>query len=80
MTRERETGDLASSRRTGANTWDELFELLRAVDLPGDHIAERPLNVPAHPAGVFHDEEAPPDGRMAEDALLGAEGQMRPRS
>lgn len=58
VTRDEATGDVVLSTRPGARAWGEFFELLRAVDVPDDFMAERPLNVVPPTRGVF-DDEAP---------------------
>jgi antitoxin VapB len=56
------TGDVVLSTRPatrhGARAWREFFELLHAVDVPDDFMAERPLNLMPPERGVF-DDEAP---------------------
>jgi hypothetical protein len=39
----------------GAKAWGEFFELLHAVEVPADFMAERPLNVLPPERGVFDD-------------------------
>lgn len=58
VTRDDATGDVILSTRPGAKAWSEFFELLRAVDVPDDFMAERPLNVVPPERGLF-DDEAP---------------------
>ena len=45
VTRDDATGDVVLSIRPGARAWGEFFELVRAIDVPADFMAERPLNV-----------------------------------
>ena len=59
VTRDDATGDVVLSTRPGAKAWREFFELLRAVDVPNDFMAERPLNVLPLARGLFDDDEAP---------------------
>lgn len=58
ITRDAATGDVVLSTRPGARAWGELFELLRAVKVPTDFMAERPLNVVPPKRGLF-DDDAP---------------------
>lgn len=59
VTRDDATGDVVLSKRPGAKTWNEFFELLHAVNVPVDFMAERPLNVLPQARGIFEDEIAP---------------------
>lgn len=52
------TGDVVLSTRPGGKAWGEFFELLHAVEVPSDFMAERPLNVAPPERGVF-DDDAP---------------------
>ncbi|MHB1273894.1 MAG: antitoxin [Rhodanobacter sp.] len=56
ITRDDATGDVVLSTRPGAKVWGEFFELLRAVDVPDDFMAVRPLNVVPPEHGLFDDE------------------------
>lgn len=56
VTRDDATGDVVLSNRPGAKTWSDFFELLHSVEVPGDFMAERPLNVLPPERGVFDDE------------------------
>ena len=58
VSRDDATGDVVLSTRPGARAWREFFELLHAVDVPDDFMAERPLNLMPLKRGVF-DDEAP---------------------
>ena len=58
VSRDDATGDVVLSNRPGARAWREFFELLHAVDVPDDFMAERPLNLVPPKRGVF-DDEAP---------------------
>ena len=58
VTRDDATGDVVLSIRPGTKAWGEFFALLRAVDVPDDFMAERPLNVVPPERGLF-DDEAP---------------------
>lgn len=56
VTRDDATGDVVLSNRPGARAWNEFFQLLHAVDVPTDFMAERPLNVVPPERGIFDDE------------------------
>ena len=56
VTRDDATGDVVLSKRPGAKTWGAFFELLHAVDVPAEFMAERPLNVEPQTRGIFDDE------------------------
>lgn len=56
VTRDDATGDVILSTRPGAKTWGEFFELLRAVDVPTDFMAERPMNVVSPERNLFDEE------------------------
>lgn len=62
VSRDDATGDVVLSNRPGAKTWGAFFELLHAVDVPADFMAERPLNALSSRPGVFDDEAGPPAG------------------
>ncbi len=51
------TGDVILSQRPKAKTWDELFAILDELGpMPDDFMADRPMNGPIDPRGVFDDE------------------------
>ncbi len=58
LTRDDRTGDVILSQRPPkpVKTWDELFALFDAADVPPDFMDERPMNVPFDPRGIFDDE------------------------
>jgi antitoxin VapB len=56
VTRDDATGDVVLSNRPGAKVWHEFFELLHAIDVPADFMAERPMNVLRQEQGLFDDE------------------------
>lgn len=56
VSRDDATGDVVLSTRPGARAWREFFELLHAVDVPDDFMAERPLNLVPLKRGVFDDD------------------------
>ena len=58
VSRDEATGDVILSTRPGARAWGELFELLRAVDVPDDFLVERPMNTVPPERGLF-DDDAP---------------------
>ena len=59
VTRDDVTGDVVLSNRPGAKSWGAFFELLHAVDVPDDFMADRPMNVVPPDHGVFDDEIVP---------------------
>ncbi|PRC90767.1 antitoxin [Solimicrobium silvestre] len=61
ITRDDATGDVVLSTRPGAKTWSEFFELLHAINVPVDFMADRPLNVLPQTGGIFDDEIASHD-------------------
>ncbi len=66
VSRDDATGDVVLSKRPGAKTWNEFFELLHVIDVPADFMAERPMNVLPQDRGLFDDELSPHDktGRL----------------
>lgn len=56
ITRDDATGDVVLSNRPGAKTWGDFFELLRAIDVPADFMADRPMNAPPAERGLFDDD------------------------
>lgn len=58
LTRDDATGDVVLSSRPGAKAWSDFFELIHAVPMPDDFMAERPLNVLPTERGIF-DEDPP---------------------
>lgn len=58
ISRDETTGDVVLSTRPGAKAWGDLFELLRAVDVPEDFLAERPMNVMPQERGLFDDHDS----------------------
>ena len=59
VTRDDVTGDVVLSNHPGAKSWGAFFELLHAVDVPDDFMADRPMNVVPPDHGVFDDEIVP---------------------
>lgn len=56
VTRDDATGDVVISKRPGAKTWNDFFELLHSVNVPPDFMADRPLNVLLTECGMFDNE------------------------
>lgn len=56
VTRDDMTSDVVLSKRPGAKAWSDFFALLHSIDVPGDFMAERPLNVAPKVRGVFDDD------------------------
>lgn len=63
LRRDKTTGDVILSDSSQAvqpqkaKTWDELFAIMDAAGpVPDDFMADRPMNGPADPRGVFDDE------------------------
>ena len=54
-TRDEETGDVVLSTRPGTRAWAEFFALMRTIDVPGDFMAERPMNAPPPERDPFED-------------------------
>ena len=59
VTRDDATGDVVISKRPGAKTWNDFFDLLHSVEVPADFMADRPLNVLLTERGIF-DDDIPP--------------------
>lgn len=55
ITRDEATGDVVLSTHPGAKVWNEFFDLVRAIDIPADFMAERPMNQPPPARGIFDD-------------------------
>ena len=56
VTRDDMTGDVILSKRPGAKTWNDFFELLNATTVPTEFMTERPMNVlPSSDQGIFDD-------------------------
>jgi antitoxin VapB len=56
VSRDTLTGDVVLSRRPGAHSWGEFFDLVKSLDLPSTWLKNRPLNAVRPVAGVFDDE------------------------
>lgn len=59
VSRDSATGDVVISTRPGAKAWGDFFDLLRAIDVPDDFMAERPMNANPPARGPFDDDEPP---------------------
>ena len=44
--RETESSTQSNADHSGAQTWHDFFELMKSIDVPGDFMSERPMNVP----------------------------------
>lgn len=55
ISRDEATGDVVLSTHPGAKVWNEFFDLVRAIDIPDDFMAERPMNQPPQARGIFDD-------------------------
>ncbi len=55
ITRDEATGGVLLSSRPSTKTWDDFFEFVQFIDVPGDFMAGRPLNVRPKEQGVFDD-------------------------
>ena len=62
-TRDPLTGDVILSRHPGQRAWSEFFDLVHSIVDNDAYMAERPMNVPVHAAGVFDDELLAPARR-----------------
>jgi antitoxin VapB len=56
-TRDEQTGDVVLSTRPGARTWADFFALMRAIDVPDEFMADRPLNALPQERELFKVEE-----------------------
>ena len=65
VTRDDATGDVILSSRPGAKIWAAFFDLIHALDVPDDFMADRPMNVPPQTKGVFDDAAAPDEDGSA---------------
>lgn len=55
-TRDDATGDVLLSSRPRIAAWEDFFREMEGVAVPEDFMAERPMNRPADPRGVFDDD------------------------
>jgi antitoxin VapB len=44
------------SDRLAANIWHGLFEMMRAIEVPGEFMADRPMNLPPQERKLFSEE------------------------
>jgi antitoxin VapB len=56
-TRDEATGDVVLSSRPGARAWRDFFTFMRAVEVPADFMAERPMNAPPEDKDLFGEAE-----------------------
>ena len=56
-TRDEITGDVLLSNRPGAKAWASFFETIRAIDVPSEFMADRPLNLPPVDRELFKQDE-----------------------
>ena len=57
VTRDEVTGDVVLSNRPGAKAWRDFFEMMRAIDVPGEFMADRPMNLPPEERRLFAEEK-----------------------
>jgi len=55
-TRDEMTGDVVLSHRPGAKVWNEFFEMLNAMDIPPEYMADRPMNRIPQERDLFSEE------------------------
>ena len=53
VTRDEVTGDVVLSDRPGAKAWRDFFELMRSINVPGEFMADRPMNQPPRERRLF---------------------------
>ena len=58
ITRDETTGDVVLSTHPGAKVWHEFFDLTRAIDVPAEFMAERPMNRLPQAHAIFDDANA----------------------
>ena len=56
VTRDEITGDVILSHRPGAKAWRDFFEMMHAIDVPDDFMADRPMNQPPRERDLFAEE------------------------
>jgi len=56
-TRNEVTGDVVLSDRPGASAWQDFFEMMHAIDVPEEFMADRPMNRPPQERTLFAEEE-----------------------
>lgn len=57
VTRDEKTGDVVLSKRPGARTWADFFELMSTIDVPDDFMSERPMNRLPQKRRIFEADE-----------------------
>ena len=57
VTRDEITGDVVLSNRPGTKVWRDFFEMLHAIDVPDEFMADRPMNLPPRERNLFAEEE-----------------------
>jgi len=55
-TRDDVTGDVVLSDRPGGKVWQDFFEMMRSIDVPGEFMKDRPMNVPPRDRKLFDKE------------------------
>ena len=55
-TRDEITGDVVLSGQPGVQAWRDFFEMMRALDVPDEFMAERPMNVLPQDRQLFAEE------------------------
>jgi antitoxin VapB len=56
VTRDDITGDLILSDRPGAKAWRDFFQMMGSIEVPGEFMSDRPLNIPPRERDFFADE------------------------
>ncbi|GAC1649459.1 MAG: hypothetical protein NVS9B15_08720 [Acidobacteriaceae bacterium] len=51
--RDERTGEVILSEHEGTQFWDELFEMLDAIEVPDDFMSTRPMNQPPGDRDLF---------------------------
>ncbi len=57
VTRDEVTGDVVLSNRPGAKAWRDFFEMMRSINVPGEFMADRPMNLPPRERRLFDEEQ-----------------------
>lgn len=53
ISRDERTGDVILSTRPGAHAWADFFDLMKTIDVPGDFMADRPMNTQPLERNIF---------------------------
>jgi antitoxin VapB len=56
ITRDDVTGDVVLSKRPGASVWRDFLEMMRSIDVPGEFMDDRPMNLPPQERTTFDGE------------------------